>query len=50
MTKSNEQNRDRLQNGLTALSSAYAMVGVMQEDLVSLGPIIEAKAKVRKPL
>ncbi|CAG5136729.1 unnamed protein product, partial [Candidula unifasciata] len=38
-------NRNRLQNGLSALSDAYAMVGVMQEELVSLGPVIVAKAK-----
>ncbi|CAL1542606.1 unnamed protein product [Lymnaea stagnalis] len=38
-------NRNRLQAGLMTLTNAYSMVGAMQEELVSLGPIIEAKAK-----
>ncbi|XP_035825271.1 dynein heavy chain 6, axonemal [Aplysia californica] len=38
-------NRDRLQNGLTTLSNAYSMVGVMQDELRSLGPIIVQKTK-----
>ncbi|XP_059157269.1 dynein axonemal heavy chain 6-like [Physella acuta] len=49
MLKDNKQefmnNRDRLQTGLTTLTNAYSMVGAMQEELVSLGPIILAKAK-----
>nr|KAI8735296.1 dynein heavy chain 6; axonemal-like [Biomphalaria glabrata] len=38
-------NKGRLQTGLQTLTNAYAMAGSMQEELVSLGPIIEAKAK-----
>ena len=38
--------RGRLAGGLDKLSEAENLVGVMQEDLVSLGPKIEQKAKV----
>ncbi|RUS88172.1 hypothetical protein EGW08_004069 [Elysia chlorotica] len=38
-------NRDRLQNGLSTLSNAYGMVGEMQEELISLGPVIVEKTK-----
>ena len=38
--------RGRLSGGLDKLSEAESLVGVMQEDLVSLGPKIEEKAKV----
>lgn len=41
--------RNRLQVGLSTLSEANRMVGEMQEELVSLGPIIVAKAKVSSP-
>ncbi|KAH9496161.1 Dynein heavy chain 6, axonemal [Bulinus truncatus] len=49
MLKENKEefmnNKGRLQTGLRTLSNAYAMVGTMQEELVSLGPIIESKAR-----
>ncbi|KAK7488391.1 hypothetical protein BaRGS_00020365, partial [Batillaria attramentaria] len=38
-------NRERLQVGLSTLSEANNMVGEMQEELVTLGPKIEEKAK-----
>ena len=39
-------NRQRLQMGLTTLSDAKEMVGEMQEELLSLGPMIVRKSKV----
>ena len=39
--------RDRLQVGLSRLSEAESLVGTMKEELVTLGPRIEEKAKVR---
>jgi hypothetical protein len=38
--------RERLQVGLSRLSEAESLVGTMQEELVTLGPRIEEKAKV----
>ncbi|XP_023930267.1 dynein heavy chain 6, axonemal [Lingula anatina] len=38
-------NRDRLLVGLSKLSEANSLVGTMQEELVTLGPKIEEKAK-----
>ncbi|XP_071080158.1 dynein axonemal heavy chain 6-like [Haliotis cracherodii] len=38
-------NRDRLQIGLFKLSEANSLVGEMQDELVSLGPKIEEKAR-----
>lgn len=38
--------RNRLQNGLSTLANAYSMVGMMQEELISLGPEIVIKTKV----
>lgn len=38
--------RQRLINGLAKLSEANSLVGVMQDELVSIGPKIEEKAKV----
>ena len=37
--------RNRLTGGLNSLSSANDLVGTMQEELVTLGPRIEEKAK-----
>ena len=34
--------------GLTKLSEAESLVGTMQEELVTLGPKIEEKARVKK--
>ena len=41
-----ENNRSRLINGLAKLSEANSLVGIMQDELVSIGPKIEEKAKV----
>ncbi|KAK3092231.1 hypothetical protein FSP39_000084 [Pinctada imbricata] len=38
-------NKGRLEHGLTKLSEANSSVGIMQEELVSLGPRIEEKQK-----
>lgn len=40
--------RTRLQVGLSRLSEANNMVGTMQQELVTLGPRIEEKAKVSR--
>ncbi|XP_041352994.1 dynein heavy chain 6, axonemal-like isoform X2 [Gigantopelta aegis] len=39
------KNKERLQVGLSKLSEANDLVGVMQEELVTLGPRIEEKAR-----
>lgn len=39
-------NRHRLLVGLSRLSEANSLVGTMQDELVTLGPKIEEKAKV----
>ena len=41
-----ENKRSRLINGLAKLSEANSLVGIMQDELVSIGPKIEEKAKV----
>ncbi|ESO83512.1 hypothetical protein LOTGIDRAFT_133247 [Lottia gigantea] len=49
MLRDNKQefvnNRERLQIGLSKLSEANSLVGEMQEELVTLGPKIEEKAR-----
>ncbi|XP_067943512.1 dynein axonemal heavy chain 6-like [Watersipora subatra] len=45
-----QKNRQRLINGLAKLSEANSLVGVMQEELVNIGPKIEEKAKETESL